>query len=158
MTTLDISWLAYYMPIFGFLFVFTVIYAVLIKTKVLGEGNPFVNLLISFIFGIIFISFAPGVNYVQTIIPWFAILIISLFFLLMIAGFAGKTEDIVKPSVAWGFIGILIIMFLWSAIIVFNPFIQPYIDKFLYSERVYGAILLFVVAAAASWVITRKGK
>jgi len=33
-----------------------------------------------FIFGIIFVSFAPGVVYVSTIVPWFAVLIISLFF------------------------------------------------------------------------------
>jgi len=61
-----------------------------------------------------------------------------------------------KPSIAWAFIGLLVVIFLWSAIIVFNPFLQPYIDKFLYSERLYGAVLLGLVAAAASWIITRK--
>lgn len=156
MAIFDISWLAYYMPIFGFLFVFTVMYAVLSKTQVLGE-SPFVNLMVSFIFGIIFITFSPGVVYVQTVVPWFVILILSLFFLMMIVGFSQKdASEFMKPSIAWAFIGLLVVIFLWSAIIVFNPFLQPYIDKFLYSERLYGAVLLGLVAAAASWIITRK--
>tara|TARA_Y100000310_G_scaffold197013_2_gene197108 strand:+ start:1095 stop:1574 length:480 start_codon:yes stop_codon:yes gene_type:complete len=154
----DVSWLAYYMPVFGFLFVFTVIYAILAKTSILGE-SPFTNLLVSFLFGIVFITFAPGVDYVQTIIPWFVILIISLFFLMMVVGFSQKDMDkFMQPSLAWVFIGILVVMFLWSAIVVFNPFLQPYVDKFLYSERLYGAVLLALVAGAASWIITRKAK
>ena len=154
----DVSWLAYYMPIFGFLFVFTVIYAVLSKTEVLGE-NAFTNLLVSFIFGIIFITFAPGVAYVQTIVPWFVILILSLFFLMMIVGFSQKDMDkFMKPSLAWAFIGLLVVIFLWSAIVVFNPFLQPYINRFLYSERISGAVLLALVAGAASWILTRKVK
>jgi hypothetical protein len=153
---IDVSWLAYYMPIFGFLFVFTVIYAVLAKTEILG-GSPFTNVLVSFIFGIIFISFAPGVNYIQTIIPWFVILILSLFFLMMIVGLAQKDMDkFMKPSLAWAFLGLLVVIFLWSAIVVFNPYLKPAIDRFLYSERLSGAVLLAIVAAAAAWVLTRK--
>ncbi len=152
----DVSWLAYYMPVFGFLFVFTVVYAVLTKTEILGD-HAFTNLLVSFVFGIIFISFSPGVAFIQTIVPWFMILILSLFFLMMIVGLSQKDMDkFMTPTLAWVFIGILVIAFLWSAIVVFNPFFRPYIDRFLYSERIYGAVLLILVAIAASWIITRK--
>ena len=156
MVGFDVSWLAYYMPVFGFLFVFTVIYAVLSKTEILG-GKALTNLIVSFTFGIIFITFAPGVAYVQTIVPWFVILMLSLFFLMMIVGFSQEDmSKFMKPSLAWAFIGLLVIIFLWSAIVVFNPFLQPYINNFLYSERLYGAVLLALVALAASWVLTRK--
>ena len=155
MPIFDLSWLAYYMPIFGFLFVFTVVYAVLAKTGILGE-NSLTNLLVSFIFAIIFITFAPGVIYVQTVIPWFVILILSLFFLMMVVGFAqADLEKLMKPG-ALVFVGLLVVIFLWSAIVVFNPFLKPYIDNFLLSEKLYGAALLALVAGAASWIITRK--
>ena len=155
---IDLTWLSYYVPIFGFLFVFTMIFAVLAKTKILGE-SPFVNLLISFIFGIIFVTFVPGVIYVQTIIPWFVILMISLFFLLMIVGFSQKEIDsFMKPWITWLFIGLLVVMFLWSAIVVFNPFFQGYINNLIYSERFFGAALLFIVALLASWILTRSVK
>ncbi len=155
---IDLSWLSYYIPIFGFLFVFTLIFAVLAKTKILGE-SPFVNLFISFIFGIIFVTFVPGVVYVQTIIPWFVILMMSLFFLLMIVGFSQKEIDkFMKPWIAWVFIGLLVVIFVWSAIVVFNPFLQGYIDEYLYSERFSGAFLLLIAAGLASWVLTRSVK
>lgn len=158
MAITDVSWLAYYMPLFGFLFVFTVMYALLAKTKILGEAMG-TNLIVSFIFAIIFISFAPGVRYVQTVLPWFVVLIISLFFFLLIVGFSQKEMDkFMKPWIAWVFIGLLAVIFLWSAIVVFNPFLQPYIDRFTYDDRISGAVLLLIVAGAASWVLTRQVK
>ena len=158
MAITDVSWLAYYMPIFGFLLVFTVMYAILAKTKILGEAMG-TNLIVSFIFAIIFISFAPGVRYVQTVLPWFIVLIISLFFFLLIVGFSQKDVDaFMKPAISWAFIGLLAVVFLWSAIVVFNPFLQPYIDRFTYDDRISGAVLLLAIAGAASWIMTRKGK
>ena len=158
MAITDVSWLAYYMPIFGFLLVFTVMYAILAKTKILGEAMG-TNLIVSFVFAIIFVSFAPGVRYVQTVLPWFVVLIISLFFFLLIVGFSQKDVDkFMKPAVSWAFIGLLAVVFLWSAIVVFNPFLQPYVDRFTYDDRISGAVLLLAIAAAASWIMTRKGK
>ena len=158
MAITDVSWLAYYMPIFGFLLVFTVMYAILAKTKILGEAMG-TNLIVSFVFAIIFVSFAPGVRYVQTVLPWFVVLIISLFFFLLIVGFSQKDVDaFMKPAVSWAFIGLLVVVFLWSAIVVFNPFLQPYVDRFTYDDRISGAVLLLAIAAAASWIMTRKGK
>ena len=154
----DTLWLGYYMPLFGFLFVFTVMYAILAKTKILGEGMG-ANLLVALVFAIIFVSFAPGLVYVQTVLPWFVVLIISLFFFMMIVGFSQKDiNNFMKPGISWAFIGLLIVIFLWSAIVVFNPFIAPTIQRFTYDDRISGAFLLFIVAAAASWIITRKGK
>ena len=153
MVVFDIAWLGYYLPIFGFLLVFTVMFAILAKTKILGDSAG-TNLIVSFIFAIIFVSFSPGVRYVGTIVPWFVILILALFFVLMIAGLSQKELDkFMNPKLAWAFIGILIIIFLWSAIVVFNPFLQPGINQ--YSEHFTGAAILLVVAALASWAVTR---
>ncbi len=159
------------MSIFGFLLVFLVMYAILTKTKILGE-SPFINSFVSFIFAIIFVVFAPAVKYVQTIVPWVAILIICLFFVLIIAGFSQKDISVfMKPALGWVFIVLLAIVFLVSAIVVFNPMLKPYlpgssgsggdafllnITDFLYSEKVLGAVLLLIIAGIASWVITKK--
>jgi len=164
----DFSWLGYYMPIFGFFFVFVVMYAILIKTKILGD-NAFTNAFVSFIFAIIFVTFSPGVDFVGTVLPWVSILIIALFFILLIVGFSQKSiDEFMKPGLAWVFIVILALIFLISAIVVFNPVIGPYLPGqpeaeaskffgFIYGEKFLGALLLLVVAALASWVIARKG-
>ena len=154
----DVYWLSYYLPLFGFLFVFTLIYGVLAKTKVLGESVG-VNLFIAFIFGIMFVTFAPGAAYVQLVTPWFVILLIALFFMMMIVGLSQKElEKFMKPQVTWVFVGLLSLIFLWSAIVVFNPFFGPYIHRFTYDQSISGAVILTIVAAAASFIITWKGK
>lgn len=152
------------MAIFGFLFVFTVMYAILAKTKILGE-NAFSNALVSFVIAIIFITFSSGVEYIGNVIPWFALLIVCIFCVLVIIGFSQKEIDkFMKPGFTWVFIIILIIIFVISAVKVFNPILGPYLpggDKatgFFYSERFIGGVLLLVIAAVTAWILTKKGK
>jgi len=157
---LDISGLSYFMPIFGFLFVFVIVYALLLKTKLLGE-NMFVNLIISFIVAIIFSVTASAQTYVQQVAPWFAVLMIALFFVLIIIGLSQqKISDIMKPGFVWVFIVLLILVFLISAIKVFpNAFGHAWWDVVGFvtvQARIAGAIILLIIAGIAAWIITRK--
>ena len=113
-------------------------------------------------------------EYLGAITPWFAILIVSLFFFLVIVGFSQKDIDkFMKPWIAWVFIVLLLIIFLVAAIKVFNPVLGPYLPgasgdgadptllkvaKFAYSDRFLGGALLLIIALIASWVITKKAK
>ena len=171
MAMLEFSWLAYYMSVFGFFFVFVVMYAILAKTKVLTD-NAGTNIMVSLIIAIIFITFSPGVEFVGTIVPWFVILMIALFFILIIVGFSQKKiDDFMKPGLGWVFIGLLVLIFLFSAIKVFNPIFVQFLPgtavdganlqtakSFFYSERFLGGALLLIIAAVAAWVLTRKIK
>jgi hypothetical protein len=168
---IDFLWLNAYMPIISFFFVFVVIYAILSKTEILGE-NQFTNFFISFVFAIVFVTFSPGIDFVSTLLPWVVILTICIFFVLVIIGMSqNKVEDIMKPGFAWVLVAILVVMFLISAIIVFNPVLKPYlpgppdtggedfllsVKHFLYSEKFLGAVLLLIIAAATSWVLTKS--
>ena len=86
----NISWLNQGMPLFAFALVFLLSYAILAKTKVLGESKP-INFGISLILGIIFITFSSVSEYLTNIAPWFIVLLTSLFFILLMIGFT--TED-----------------------------------------------------------------
>ncbi len=172
MEVLDFSWLSYFLAIFGFLLVYVVVYAILTKTKILGE-NAFINSITAFILAIVFITFSPGVQYLGAITPWFAILVVSLFFFLVIVGFSQKEIDkFMKPWIAWVFIAILLIIFVIAAIKVFNPVLAPYLPggsgdadptllkvaKFAYSDRFLGGALLLIIALIVSWIVTKKAK
>ncbi len=166
---LDISGLNFFMPIFSFLFVFVVVYALLFKTKVLGE-NQFVLSLISFIVAIIFMSFSSLELYVQTILPWFVVLAVVVFLVLLIAGLSTKSLDkMMTPTFAWIVVGVLIVIFLIAAVKVFNPVFHP--DLVITSGQgtsmieqlrgyasggVVGSILLLVIAGIVAWVVTKK--
>lgn len=166
---LNISGLLFFMPVFSFLFVFLIIFALLTKTKIIGE-NKFVLVLISFIISIIFMSFSSAELYVRTILPWFVILMVIVFLVLIIAMFSTKAWDkIFTPTFAWVIVGILILMFLIAAIYVFNPVlhsdlgvtsgqgtsmieqIRDYLDG-----GVAGSILLLIVAIIVAWIVTKK--
>lgn len=161
---------AYFMPILGFLFVFTLMYALLAKTKVLGE-NKYVHLLLSFVIAIVFVASPLIRSYTIVILPWFVVFVIAVFMIMIVIGFTqGKLDTITKPWFAWSVIIILILVFLIAAINVFSPVIGPYlpggnesagepfgleIKHTIFHPAVLGAILLFVVAAIASWILTK---
>lgn len=170
MGVVDISGIFFFMPVFSFLFVFLISYAILVKTQILGE-MPFVNVLVSFILAIVFMSFSSVELYIRTIIPWFAVLFVIVFLILLVAGLSTKNLDgIMTNKFAWIIITILVAMFLIAAIKVFNPVLHP--DLVITSgdgtqegivqqlsdildSRVAGGVLLLVIAIVVSWIITR---
>jgi len=164
---LDISGLNFFMPLFSFLLVFVVVYALLARFKIIGEGK-FINILISFVVAIIFISFSSLKLYIETILPWFVVLLVIVF-LVLIMGFFSSKDWSPKSWFAWIIIIVLIAIFLISAIYVFNPVFHP--DLGLASgqgtsmlEQIsgyfdggfLGSILLLIIAGIVAWVITRK--
>jgi len=167
---LDISGIFFFMPVFSFLFVFLISYAILLKTKILGE-LPFVNILVSFVLAIVFMSFSSVELYIRTIIPWFAILFVIVFLILLIAGLATKNLDgIMTNKFAWVIIAVLVAIFLIAAIRVFNPVLHPELVitsgdgtqpgivqqmTDILDSRVAGGLLLLVIAAIVAFVITR---
>ena len=164
---IDISGLNFFMPVFSFLFVFIIIYALLFKTKVLGESK-FILSLVSFIISIIFMSFSSLDLYVQTIIPWFVVLVVVVFFVLMLGMFTSK-DWIPKSWLGWVIVGVLILIFLIAAIRVFNPVFHPDLGitsgegtsmleqlRGFMGGGVIGSILLIAIAVLVAWIITKK--
>ncbi len=164
---LDISGLNFFMPIFSFLLVFVVVYALLAKFKIIGESK-WVLVFVSLIVAIIFMSFSSLKLYVETIIPWFVVLLVIVFLVLLMGFFTSK-DWIPKSWFAWVVIIILIIIFLISAIRVFNPVFHPDLGitsgqgtsmleqiKEYAEGGIIGSVLLVIIAAIVAWVLTRK--
>ncbi len=153
---IDISGFAFFIPTFIFLLVFVVMYALLAKLKLLGE-NKFIHLLISFVIAIIFLTFSSAREVVLRLTPWFAVLIIFVFFILVLIGFTQKSmEDMMKPWLAWVFIIALAIIFLVILANVFGISLINTWDEFLSYPKFAGAVLLIIIAALAAWAITRE--
>ena len=166
----DVSGITYFAPLLAFLIVFIIIFALLNKTKLLGE-SLFVQLFVSFLIATVFVSGAGVRDYVLTVTPWFAVLVITLFFVLFIIGFVGKPAEFMHKGIGIAFVVALIIIFLVSGFIVFSEFILPYlpgsealngdpnllrITQWVYSGRVFGALALLAVSAIVSWVLVRQ--
>lgn len=156
MATVDLSAIQTFAPILAFLLVFTVVFAILAKTKILGESK-FVNLLVSFITATLFVAVTSVRDYVVQITPWFAVFMVALFFILLLAGFHGKIPEGLTKGVGVIAIVGLLLLFLVSAFFTFSsdPFVERVTD-WVTRPRVYGALLLLVASAIVSFILTRK--
>ena len=166
----DVSAITYFAPIAAFLIVFIVIYAVLLKTKLLGD-NKWIALFFALFVASIFISLAGARQYVQTIVPLFAILIVSLVFLLILIGIIGKPTESFHKGIGLAAVIIFTLVFLITGFILFSHLIVGYLPwstfgyntnpnalpafEWLYSSRVAGAILLIIISAAVSWILVK---
>lgn len=164
---IDISWLGGGMPIFAFALVFVLVFAILAKTKILGGSA--INVIISLIITLIFVSVSEVRDYIINITPWFAVILTVLFLFLLIISFAvGDPGAFLKP-LAVIFIIILAIVLIVAAFGTFSgsKAFLPGADEsganatllnikhFIFSESVLSGILLLVVAIIVGFIITR---
>ena len=65
--------------ILPFLLVFTLVFAILDKSKLLGEGKKQINAIISLVVGLILIGFPFARNIVVNLIPFLVVSLVILF-------------------------------------------------------------------------------
>jgi hypothetical protein len=170
----DVSSFTYFAPVLTFLAVFGIMVAVLHKTKLLGDKIP-INIFVSFVIASIFITAGSVSQLVLDVIPWFAVLLIALFLILILVGFMEKTDAVMGKGMAWIFVVLLIFIFIVSGVKVFSNSLAPYLPtatyddvskgspgligffSWLYSPQVKGFFLLIGVAALVTWILVRKG-
>src|SRR3989344_6824402 len=165
---LDVSGVSYFLPLFSFLIVFIVSFAVLVKTKV--TDKIWLQLFIALLIAVIFVSFGGARKYIENVVPWVAVLLVSVFLLLMFTGLFGKISEKVMSGAGVIFIIIIFLIFLISAYLVFSSYINPYLPwsanygstgqssyfvDWISAPRIGGGILLAIVAAIVAWVLVK---
>ncbi len=177
-TVLDTTLVSFLMPIFVFLFIFVVLYALLSKTKLFGEKQVTLNLLAAICVAAVATFAGNLVKLVGSITPWIVFILIVLTLIFGLYSFFGlKEKDI------WGYIGgptlifvIILIIVMVGLTTVFEPQISPYTDAqgnvitngtggqnvrgavitTLTHPRLLGAIFLLVIAALSVKVLIDK--
>ena len=165
----DISALGYLAPILVFLLVVLVLSLVLKKTKILGE-NPWMIMFISLIIAFVFATISNVKELVLNVIPWFAVLLIALFFILLLTTFA-SADNVPKKLLVWTFLIAIIFIFIFSGIKVYASTIGSYIPgpfygqdadpqvlfflDWFYSPSVIGAFWLILAAAIVGWILIK---
>jgi len=101
-TFLDILFLDKFSPIFIFLLVFALIYAILKTTKVLGDNNSIVAI-VALAVGFLVILSSDSQEVVKNVMPLFFMLILFIFFMLVGLRFLGMEEGVIKEGMKkWG--------------------------------------------------------
>jgi len=156
MVSASMSAIGYFMPVFAFLLVFIVIYALLAKTKILGESS-WIMLFISFVLASFFIVEASLVEFVEFSSAWFSVLIILVFFALLLFALMpwDSPFDFLKKNAwfSWVLLGVVVVLFIVSSAYVFNWALNwGMVREWVYSDW-FGMVLLLIIAGIVSWKI-----
>lgn len=170
MAEIDFYYITYFAPILAFLIVFVILFAVLQKTRILGE-NKWLQTFLSFIIAAVFVAFAGTRDYILKVTPWFAILIVSLVFVILLLSMASlKVEGDLSKWIGGVAVILFLIAFLISGFMIFSHVLAPYVPggssssgnadignffNWFYSARVFGALLLLVVGGIVSWILIK---
>lgn len=167
--------------ILPFLLVFTLVYAILEKTKILGTvklksgeevANKNLNSMVAFVIGLLVIATANVVRAINESLPNIVLLaVISFSFLLLIGIFmktgeldlSSKHKNWYKLFIILMFIGVIAI-FLNSIYVISDgeeySLLEISIDFILteWSGPVFASIIMLIVIIVAILIITRSGK
>ncbi|OGJ20383.1 hypothetical protein A3K73_00010 [Candidatus Pacearchaeota archaeon RBG_13_36_9] len=165
---LDVSWVAQGVPIYAFLLVFGIFYAIMAKVNIVGESKA-INGFIALIFAVIFLSFSTVREYMVNVTVWFAVLLTGAFlFMLLIMFIIKDPAKFFKPLCIIFIILLALVMIM--AIFYTFPGARAYlpgesesganetlinIKHFILRDSTLSGILLVIVAAIAIFVVTR---
>ena len=162
-----VSSLIYVMPLLAFLFIFVVCFALFSKTKILG-GSGVTNVLVSFLIAAMFVLNPPATKFTIATMPWIAVLIFVLLFVMLILAFVrGNIDDLVQSKiVALILVVAVLLVFLAAAVNVFGPLmssiaagnlepVQGTSAELVFNPAVLGALILLIVAGVTYYFFTK---
>ena len=98
-TVLDLGLFEYFGVIFPFLFATIVVYAILESTKMLVDDKQAINAMVGLIAGVLLIMSEKAVLLIKFITPWFVLLFIFFFLMMLIFRlFGAKDEDFKRAA------------------------------------------------------------
>lgn len=161
-------------PIFVFIMVWLIIYGTLRATKVLFNGDERLSALLAFIFGILFILFPGLTEAISIAVPWVAILIMVILFIILIFMFAGvKSETITKnifQESVWVWTIVLVVLGIFFAALsqVYGPIISTLssdqaaqqgltydVARIIFNPKLLGFLLIIAIASQTMKLIVR---
>lgn len=146
--------------ILPFVLVFTLTFAILQKTKILGDGKKQIDSIVALIIGIILIAFPFARDIVVKLMPFLAISIVILLVFMILYGFVYGKSDMEKGlkitfMIIGGFALITVLLIITGA--------WDYIYSMMFEREEGGQIwinilLIVVMAGAVIAVVSGKGE
>jgi hypothetical protein len=153
-----------------FILVFTIVFATLQKTKILGEDKKQFNVIVSLVMGLgVVIPHITG-NYPLTFdpvlminraLPHISIILVAIIMLLLIVGVFGNEIEIGGTSLA----GWIVIFAIVAVVLIFGSdpqigwFSIPWLASFLLiNPEIQALVVMILVFGAIIWFITKEDK
>ena len=153
--------LNFFAPLLTAVLVFTIVFALLAKTRLLGD-NKVVQSLVAILLGLLVLLVPDVIELVNFMAPWFVLVFVFLVMLLMMYRMFGMSEETIvhfmvnDRAVNWALFGIGIIII---SVAIFNVFGQRALDagtagdefqsnlfSIVFNVKVLGLLLVFAIA------------
>lgn len=169
-TPVDLSSLGYILPVLAYLIVAVISFSVFAKFKF--PENVWWQVFLALFIAAIFVSAPTPRQFVLSMIPLFAIMLVSLFLIMAVLGFMGGMGKF-GEGINKGFAIAILIVFVITFFFIFSSYIGPYLPggnsvgadpnalrllDWIYAPRVAGAIVLIVVSGFAAWFLVHVKK
>ncbi len=139
--------------ILPFLLVFTLVFAILQKSKILGDGKRQIDAIIALVFGLIVLSFGKAVGIIVQMVPFLAVSVVVLLVFMLIWGMVYKEGAFeVHKNVQWAVMGIAAIAVV-IALLYFSNAWQYIYDFFSNGSSGWVSNVIVIVIAVIAVVI-----
>ena len=149
--------------ILPFLLVFTLIFAILEKSKMLGEEKKQINAIVSLVIWLIFIAFPFAREIVIKLIPFLAVSLVILFVFMLIIGFilAKKEGDMLNPGlkialgIIFGLAVLVAVLWITGGWDIIYSFVM---ERDLGQTLLINLFILAIIGGAIAVVMSSGGK
>ena len=144
--------------ILPFLLVFTLVFAILEKSKLLGDGKHQINAIIGFVFAAILVSFTQYIGWLQNLVIFFVVALFIIFIFLLLYGFIwGETGgDMLKNAepLKWTLGIIILIAVVWATLVITGGI--EYVNS--HPEILTNVLFIGLIAGAIATVLNSGKK
>ncbi|MFA6023027.1 MAG: hypothetical protein WC781_02990 [Candidatus Pacearchaeota archaeon] len=151
--------------VYPFLLIFTIVFAILQKSKILGEGKQQIDALAALSIALIFVAFSWATGIVTKLMPFLAVSVVVILVFLILFGFVSSTNEKGLELPKWlqyGFLVIIIIAVIIAVIVATGQWDFVYNSLFVSGEPTgWGSniiIIAILIAAITTVVISGKKK
>jgi hypothetical protein len=141
--------------ILPFLLVFTLVFAILQKTKILGDGKKQIDAIVAFVIGLLFVAFGTATDIVVRMIPVLGIaLVVILVFMLLWGSLFKPNEFEMNNGLKIAF-GILIGLVVMAAVLILTGGLD-YVTDFIYGDTsgiMFNGLLILIIIGAIAVVV-----
>jgi len=135
--------------ILPFLLVFTIVFAVLQKSKVLGDGKKQIDAIVALVIGLLVVSFASATGLIVRLVPFMAVSLVIILVFMVIWGMFWKEGDFdigKGPKMAAGIVALIAVII---AVLVFTGFWQDIAAMFSSGSSLMANVVVIVVVIIA---------
>ena len=145
--------------VYPFLLVFTLIFAILQKSKILGEDKSQVDALVALSVALIFVAIPYPVDMIISLMPFLAVSLVILLVFMLLYGFIASDAEkgfVATKAVRRSVLGVIVIALIVAVLVATGQWDFIYYSLFVdYGDNTVltNIILLIIIAAAIGFVV-----